>query len=610
MLHQRPIARDRDNAGPLPTPARRRPSAGPLRRECVGGGVADPSYATPRPASLQGPGPFAYIDAASASGSKFDLTQRCHPSGQAQFTLRTCILNRGRTQSEAASVLQARSSCFWSFWSRRLRLASAQSRLSEFLRDVPAADLVPGADHYGSAAGQSARRSGVSGRPALRVTRSSTPTGSTPPAIPGKPIQILVGLGADGKITGARLMDHHEPIVLIGIPPERIAAFIRGYVGRDVLQLASQSSVARPPVDIVSGATVTVTVIAESIVRSAIRVARAEGIGGRRRSGGSRPVQRELDPVARAAPEDWAGLLGDGSVRRLQPIGRRGQRRIRARRQPGRRRPPGISRSGDPFIDLYVAPVSVPAIGTPPARRRRLRRAASKASSPGSRRSWSPANGALFVQGLGLCPGRHLRSFRADARRQQHPLPRPQAQPGRATSRRPARPTSTTSTCSACPEGSTLDPAEPWRLQLLVQRGYRRARQSVPDLRCSATNCPQDIFDHGGCCAGSAAPATAAAPNRRRRRSPRSRRSGRRCGATRRGQIAILLVALAGPDRRSSSFRTGLCSRPRLLRPGAARLPGLHAGLARLVRAGAAFGRQRARLPQRAADAISAGTIS
>lgn len=27
--------------------------------------------------------------------------------------------------------------------------AAAQSRLSEFLRDVPPADLVPGADHYG-----------------------------------------------------------------------------------------------------------------------------------------------------------------------------------------------------------------------------------------------------------------------------------------------------------------------------------------------------------------------------------------------------------------------------------------------------------------------------
>ena len=44
----------------------------------------------------------------------------------------------------------------------------------------------------------------------------------------GKPIEILVGLSTDGKIAGARLMDHHEPIVLIGIPPERIANFHQG----------------------------------------------------------------------------------------------------------------------------------------------------------------------------------------------------------------------------------------------------------------------------------------------------------------------------------------------------------------------------------------------
>ena len=55
----------------------------------------------------------------------------------------------------------------------------------------------------------------------------------------GQADQHLVGLGSDG-IAGARLMEHHEPIVLIGIPPERIDDFIHGYVGRDVIGL-------RPP---------------------------------------------------------------------------------------------------------------------------------------------------------------------------------------------------------------------------------------------------------------------------------------------------------------------------------------------------------------------------
>ena len=70
----------------------------------------------------------------------------------------------------------------------------------------------------------------------------------------GQPIQILVGLAADGKIAGARLMAHHEPIVLIGIPPERIAAFIRAMSAATCCVLPVTAPQARPAVDIVSGA--------------------------------------------------------------------------------------------------------------------------------------------------------------------------------------------------------------------------------------------------------------------------------------------------------------------------------------------------------------------
>jgi len=47
----------------------------------------------------------------------------------------------------------------------------------------------------------------------------------------GKPIHVLVGLGDDGVIRSARLLEHHEPIVLIGIPESRITPFIDNFVG-------------------------------------------------------------------------------------------------------------------------------------------------------------------------------------------------------------------------------------------------------------------------------------------------------------------------------------------------------------------------------------------
>lgn len=68
------------------------------------------------------------------------------------------------------------------------------------------------------------------------------------------PIRVLERLMTDGKIGGVRLMGHHEPIVLIGIPLERNSNFIRGYVGRDVLTDSEVAASERPAAFIVSGA--------------------------------------------------------------------------------------------------------------------------------------------------------------------------------------------------------------------------------------------------------------------------------------------------------------------------------------------------------------------
>src|SRR5579863_10723623 len=107
---------------------------------------------------------------------------------------------------------------------------AADSRLTEFIGQVPVAELVPGADHYGPVEGAPPVVKVFTGDKLIGyVFVNADWVNST--GYSGQPIQILVGLTTDGKIAGARLMARHEPIVLIGIPPERIAAFIQGYVG-------------------------------------------------------------------------------------------------------------------------------------------------------------------------------------------------------------------------------------------------------------------------------------------------------------------------------------------------------------------------------------------
>ena len=71
----------------------------------------------------------------------------------------------------------------------------------------------------------------------------------------GKPIKILIGLNLEGRITGTKLVEHSEPIVLAGIPEHKILSFIDGYKDLNIVEVAAADATATPPVDIVSGAT-------------------------------------------------------------------------------------------------------------------------------------------------------------------------------------------------------------------------------------------------------------------------------------------------------------------------------------------------------------------
>ena len=120
-----------------------------------------------------------------------------------------------------------------------------------------------------------------------------------------------------------------------------------------------------PQVDIVSGATVTILVMADSVIRSAVRLIRSGRLGDRSgaRDGGARPPSVKSVDLAKSDIRDWEFLLGDGSVRHLQlTIGEINEAFAKSGNQAAAANP----EPGDPnetFIDLYVAPVTVPTIG-------------------------------------------------------------------------------------------------------------------------------------------------------------------------------------------------------------------------------------------------------
>ena len=102
--------------------------------------------------------------------------------------------------------------------------------------------------------------------------------------------------------------------MLIGIPEAKIKAVIDNYAGLDLIAQAEGED---HKLDIVSGATVTVMVIDDSILRSGLKVARLLGLGGLETetadAGPAFVVRDDPDPAAK----DWQTLTGNGSVRAL-----------------------------------------------------------------------------------------------------------------------------------------------------------------------------------------------------------------------------------------------------------------------------------------------------
>lgn len=137
------------------------------------------------------------------------------------------------------------------------------------------------------------------------------------PAYSGKPVNLLIGIDTQGKITGAKVLKHHEPILLVGIPEESLFKFADNYVGRSVTDRIKVGAGKRKGfvnVDAITGATVTVIVVNRTIMRAAHEVAVSRGIIKPRKGAARAPAEIRMDVFQ---PQDWIFLTGDGSIRRM-----------------------------------------------------------------------------------------------------------------------------------------------------------------------------------------------------------------------------------------------------------------------------------------------------
>ncbi len=238
-------------------------------------------------------------------------------------------------------------------------LPARAETLASFLPDLDPALFADGADAFGQI------RDDVPVAPVLRggetvawVFLTSDFVGTT--GYSGKPIHVVAAIDDDAVLTGVELVAHSEPIVLIGIPNSRMIELTEGYAGLDLKAEAATGGGAHD-LDIISGATVTIMVIDDSLVRAGLKVARALGLGGLSQAAAQGP-KREID-LTRTGIADWSTLSGGGSIRRLTlDVGQinaafEASGDDRAAKRPEKGAP------DDTYIDMHAALVSVPSIG-------------------------------------------------------------------------------------------------------------------------------------------------------------------------------------------------------------------------------------------------------
>jgi NosR/NirI family nitrous oxide reductase transcriptional regulator len=237
----------------------------------------------------------------------------------------------------------------------------AAGQLASFLEKVEPGDLFDGADRFGELSGDPPIAPVMRGDDLLGYAYLNSDFSSSI-GYSGKPIHIVVGIDLNGVIRGFKLVDHKEPIVLIGIPEEKVVASMNALIDKDMGRVASGAE--RPPqVDIVSGATVTVLVMGDSVSRAAVQLIRSNRLGVELATGVAPVTEiRKLD-LSKTETSDWQTLLGDGSVRSLRMTVGEVSEAFREAGQTIAADKPETKNPEDRFIDLYLAPVSVPTIG-------------------------------------------------------------------------------------------------------------------------------------------------------------------------------------------------------------------------------------------------------
>lgn len=194
----------------------------------------------------------------------------------------------------------------------------------------------------------------------------------------GRPIDVLVAVTPDARISGAELVRHNEPILTLGISTSDIARYVDAFSGIDLTVAHSTDFGARSDLpDVISRATVSTGVIRDAILRTARTIALQRGFVGGKGATVDRVNFAELS---------WQALAAGSALTRTTVTLNEARASLSDAKIP-------IPEGDAAFFDLWVALLDPPSIGRNLLGQRPFSRA--MAAIP-------PGDTALFVASRGL----------------------------------------------------------------------------------------------------------------------------------------------------------------------------------------------------------------
>jgi transcriptional regulator of nitric oxide reductase len=178
------------------------------------------------------------------------------------------------------------------------------------------------------------------------------------PGFSGAPINLLISMDKGGTFLDIRLLDQNEPVFVSGLGPGPLLEFLRQYSG---LSLGTNIKVggshdqgrdnsANHWVDGVSKATASVRITNETILASALKVAREKLAGI-----APRPAGRPRGDVFR--PLDWNGLVSAGLIGHLRLSAAEADRAF-----AGTSFAEAATDPEELFVDLWFADLGIPLV--------------------------------------------------------------------------------------------------------------------------------------------------------------------------------------------------------------------------------------------------------